>query len=84
MEPNPPRTTAVIALPTTLPRCHQVVAATTTAAPRKARPTPSLRCIGSRSAALRPRARAAKPTACAATIQSVAGGRYGRPARPRR
>src|SRR5215469_18750299 len=71
MEPNPPWTASVISLPTTLPMCNQVVAATTRAAPRKARPTPSLRCIGSRSAALRPSARAADPAACATTIHAA-------------
>src|SRR5215471_8628897 len=71
MEPNPPWTASVISLPTTLPMCHQVVAATTRAAPRKARPTPSLRCIGSRSAALRPSARATDPAACATTIHAA-------------
>src|SRR5690348_15206090 len=71
MEPNPPWTVSVISLPTTLPMCHQVVAATTRAAPRNARPTPSLRCIGSRSAALRPSARATEPAACATTIHAA-------------
>src|SRR6516225_8123276 len=71
MEPNPPWTASVISLPTTLPVCHQVVAATTRAAPRKARPTPSLRCSGSRSAALRPSARAADPAACATSIHAA-------------
>src|SRR6266567_4315659 len=75
MEPSPPRTTSVITLPATLLMCHQVVAATTRAAPRKARPSPSLRCIGSRSAALRPRPRAAKPAACATSIHAAATAR---------
>src|SRR5215831_10751754 len=53
-----------------LPRCHQVVAATTIAAPRKARPRPSRRCSGSRSRALRPSARAPAPAAWASSIHT--------------
>ncbi len=68
-EPNAPCTSSVM-IRLALPRCHQVVAATTIAAPRKARPTPSRRCSGSRSRALRPRARAPAPAAWANSIHT--------------
>src|SRR5215471_7926198 len=54
-----------------LPMFHQVVAATAIAAARKARPTPSRWCIGSRSRALRPSARAAAPAVWASSIQAA-------------
>src|SRR5262249_22106841 len=53
------------------PMPNQVVAATTRAAPSRARPMPSLRCIGSRSRALLPTCRVPAPTACATTIQTA-------------
>src|SRR5215472_8870419 len=58
--------------PTALPMPHQVVAATTTAAPSRPRPIPSRRCSGSRSRALLPTAPTAAPTACAASIHAAA------------
>ena len=72
--PNPPRTTAVITRPTALSMCHQVVAATTMAAPIAASPIPSLRCAGSRSRALRPIPRTTAPTPCASSIHSPRDG----------
>ncbi len=63
-DPNAPVTTVVISRPRPLPIPTQVVAATTTAAPSRARPMPSRRCIGSRSRALLPTWRTAAPAAC--------------------
>ncbi len=71
-EPNRPRTTAPSGRPMVLPALNQVPAAATIAAPRAVRPRPSRRWAGSRSRALRPIARAAKPTACARPIHASA------------
>ena len=82
-EPNAPRNRSDSIRPAKLCRWNQVVAATTRAAARKARPTPSRWCAGSRSRAFFPNRRAPKPTACAATIHRPATSRASQPARIR-
>ena len=52
--------------------CHQTAAATTTASPNRNSPTPSRRCSGSRSWAVRPILRATAPTAWAMPSQIAA------------
>ena len=71
-EPNMPRTKAPSGRPIVLPALNQVPAAARMAAPSAVRPSPSRRWAGSRSRALRPIARAAKPTAWARPIQASA------------
>ena len=58
--------------PTGLPIRHQMLAASTIAMPSQSSPTPSRRCSGSRSRALRPNRRAVKPTLPATTIHAAA------------
>src|SRR6201995_3105460 len=58
--------------PATLFMPHQMLAASTMATAIQSSPTPSRRCSGSRSRALLPTRRAAKPREVAATIQAAA------------
>ena len=55
--------------------CHQTAAAAMTASPISRRPTPSRRCSGSRSRAVRPMLRAVAPTAWAIPSQIAAAPR---------
>ena len=71
-EPNASTATVRMARPAALPMRPHSEAASTMATPRVSRPTPSRRWCGSRSRAPRPIARAANPTAPAATIQAAA------------
>ncbi len=61
--------------------CHQEAAAAMIAAHNAASPRPSRRCSGSRSRALRPRARERVPTVCASAIQIAATAVATQPAR---
>ena len=58
-----PATTVRAASMTDPGSCHQTAAATTTAEPKRKRPTPSRRCSGSRSRAVCPMLRATAPSA---------------------
>ena len=71
-EPKPSVAAVRMARPAALSIRAHSEAPSTMATPRVSSPTPSRRWCGSRSRAPRPMARAAKPTAPAATIQAAA------------
>ena len=71
-EPNASTAAVRMARPAALSIRPHRLAASTMATPRVSSPTPSRRWCGSRSRAPRPMARAANPTAPAATIQAAA------------
>ena len=80
--PDPNSVTSPVASGLTGPlACHQVATAATIAAHSAVRPAPSRRWSGSRSRALRPRARETVPTVWASAIQIAATALTTQPAR---
>ena len=71
-DPAAPCTKPETDRPTGLPIRHQMLATSTIAMASQSSPTPSRRCSGSRSRALRPNRRAVKPTVPATTIHAAA------------
>src|SRR5215207_6096304 len=70
--PTEPATTVRVGSITAPGSCHQTAAAATTASPMTNNPTPSRRCSGSRSRALRPMDRATDPMAWASPSHTAA------------
>ena len=82
--PRVPATTAWMTSPTTPVTPHHSRAATTTASPMSANPTPSRRCSGSRSRAELPTRRTAPPARCETPIQVPRMARSGSGSPPER